>query len=136
SAPSRAGTGRSYHPARILTPNDTELNRSWRGRAWLRTFMVLIERSIPEKAAGWQNHESPNVSFHHRMNFPDSVIRYVFATVALIFRCMAHVNPDLVVCDNDGEIYSVRYEAVNAMLLNEFLKTHLSTRNRKRQSQN
>ena len=34
------------------------------------------------------------------------------------------VNPDLVVRDADGEIYTVRYEAVNAMLLNEFLKEH------------
>jgi uncharacterized coiled-coil protein SlyX len=29
-----------------------------------------------------------------------------------------------VVRDDDGEIYSVRYDAVNAMLLNEFLKEH------------
>jgi 1,4-alpha-glucan branching enzyme len=34
------------------------------------------------------------------------------------------VDPDLVVRDNDGEIYTVRYDAVNAMLLNEFLKEH------------
>jgi hypothetical protein len=34
------------------------------------------------------------------------------------------VNPDLVVRDESGEIYTVRYEAVNAMLLNEFLKEH------------
>ena len=34
------------------------------------------------------------------------------------------MNPDLVVRDNDGKPYSVRYEAVNAMLLNEFLKEH------------
>ena len=27
-------------------------------------------------------------------------------------------------CDENGEIYTVRYEAVNAMLLNEFLKEH------------
>jgi septal ring factor EnvC (AmiA/AmiB activator) len=33
-------------------------------------------------------------------------------------------RPDLVVRDKQGEIYSVRYEAVNAMLLNEFLKEH------------
>jgi hypothetical protein len=32
------------------------------------------------------------------------------------------VNPDLVVRDKEGKPYSVRYEAVNAMLLNEFLK--------------
>jgi hypothetical protein len=32
------------------------------------------------------------------------------------------VNPDLVVRDEQGQPYTVRYEAVNAMLLNEFLK--------------
>ncbi len=37
---------------------------------------------------------------------------------------MADVNPDLVVRDENGEVYTVRYEAVNAMLLNEFLKEH------------
>jgi hypothetical protein len=34
------------------------------------------------------------------------------------------VNPDLVVRDEEGKPYSVRYEQVNAMLLNEFLKEH------------
>ena len=34
------------------------------------------------------------------------------------------VNPDLVVFDREGKPYSVRYEAINAMLLNEFLKQH------------
>jgi hypothetical protein len=34
------------------------------------------------------------------------------------------VNPDLVARDADGKVYTVRYEAVNAMLLNEFLKEH------------
>jgi len=33
----------------------------------------------------------------------------------------------LVVRDKEGKIYSVRYEAVNAMLLNEFLKEHKKT---------
>ena len=33
-------------------------------------------------------------------------------------------NPDLVVRDKEGKPYSVRYEQVNAMLLNEFLKEH------------
>ena len=42
----------------------------------------------------------------------------------LIAEEVAKVNPDLVVRDRNGEIYSVRYEAVNAMLLNEFLKAH------------
>jgi hypothetical protein len=34
------------------------------------------------------------------------------------------VNPDLVVRDGEGKVNTVRYEAVNAMLLNEFLKEH------------
>ena len=34
------------------------------------------------------------------------------------------VNPDLVVRDAEGKVFTVRYEAVNAMLLNEFLKEH------------
>jgi uncharacterized coiled-coil protein SlyX len=37
---------------------------------------------------------------------------------------VAKVNPDLVIYDRDGKPYTVRYEAVNAMLLNEFLKEH------------
>jgi uncharacterized coiled-coil protein SlyX len=42
----------------------------------------------------------------------------------LIAEEVAKVNPDLVVCDKNGEIYTVRYDAVNVMLLNEFLKEH------------
>jgi hypothetical protein len=34
------------------------------------------------------------------------------------------VNPDLMLRDKEGKPYTVRYEAVNAMLLNEFLKEH------------
>ena len=34
------------------------------------------------------------------------------------------VDPDLVAHDSQGRIYTVRYEAINAMLLNEFLKQH------------
>jgi len=44
----------------------------------------------------------------------------------LIAEEVAQVNPDLVVRDENGEIYTVRYDAVNAMLLNEFLKVHSS----------
>jgi len=42
----------------------------------------------------------------------------------LVAEEVAEVNPDLVVRDKNGEIYSVRYDAVNAMLLNEFFKEH------------
>ena len=46
------------------------------------------------------------------------------AQFGLIAEEVAKVDPELVVRDAEGEIYSVRYEAVNAMLLNEFLKEH------------
>ena len=42
----------------------------------------------------------------------------------LVAEDVERVNPDLVVRDAAGKVYSVRYEAVNAMLLNEFLKEH------------
>ena len=42
----------------------------------------------------------------------------------LIAEDVEKVNPDLVFPDKEGKPYSVRYEQVNAMLLNEFLKEH------------
>ena len=42
----------------------------------------------------------------------------------LIAEQVAEVNPALVIYDADGKPYTVRYDAVNAMLLNEFLKEH------------
>ena len=51
----------------------------------------------------------------------------------LIAEEVAEVNPDLVVHDKNGEIYTVRYDAVNAMLLNEFLKEHRTVQELKRE---
>jgi Chaperone of endosialidase len=42
----------------------------------------------------------------------------------LVAEQVEKVNPDLVARDAEGKVYTVRYEAVNAMLLNEFLKQH------------
>ena len=42
----------------------------------------------------------------------------------LIAEDVDDVNPDLVLHDKKGKPYTVRYDAVNAMLLNEFLKEH------------
>jgi hypothetical protein len=46
------------------------------------------------------------------------------AEFGLLAEDVEKVDPDLIVRDKDGKPYSVRYEAVNAMLLNEFLKAH------------
>jgi trimeric autotransporter adhesin len=58
------------------------------------------------------------VTFHYKTDNTNT------AQFGLIAEEVAAVNPDLVVRDENGEIYTVRYDAVNAMLLNEFLKEH------------
>jgi uncharacterized coiled-coil protein SlyX len=57
------------------------------------------------------------------------------AQFGLIAEEVAQVDPDLVVRDAQGEIYTVRYEAVNAMLLNEFLKEHRTMQEQGRKEQ-
>jgi hypothetical protein len=58
------------------------------------------------------------VTFHYKSDKANT------PQFGLIAEEVAQVNPDLVVRDENGEIYTVRYDAVNAMLLNEFLKEH------------
>ena len=58
------------------------------------------------------------VTFHYK-NHKDATPQF-----GLIAEEVGEANPDLVVRDEKGEIYTVRYDAVNAMLLNEFLKEH------------
>jgi hypothetical protein len=56
------------------------------------------------------------VTFHYKNDNTGT------AQFGLIAEDVAKVDPDLVVRDKNGEIYTVRYDAVNVMLLNEFLK--------------
>jgi len=58
------------------------------------------------------------VTFHYKIDKQNT------PQFGLIAEEVAKVDPDLVVRDDNGEIYTVRYEEVNAMLLNEFLKEH------------
>jgi hypothetical protein len=51
----------------------------------------------------------------------------------LVAEQVEKVNPDLVVRDKEGKPYSVRYDAVNAMLLNEFLKEHRTVQDLKKE---
>jgi len=51
----------------------------------------------------------------------------------LIAEQVEKVNPDLVVRGEDGKVNTVRYEAVNAMLLNEFLKEHRRVEQQRKQ---
>jgi predicted RNase H-like nuclease (RuvC/YqgF family) len=56
--------------------------------------------------------------YKHELD-PDGIPQF-----GLVAEEVAKVNPDLVVRDAEGKINTVRYDAVNAMLLNEFLKEH------------
>jgi len=56
--------------------------------------------------------------YKHELD-PDGIPQF-----GLVAEEVEKVNPDLVVRDEDGKVNTVRYEAVNAMLLNEFLKEH------------
>ena len=56
--------------------------------------------------------------YKHELD-PDAIPQF-----GLVAEEVEKVNPDLVARDEQGKPYTVRYEAVNAMLLNEFLKEH------------
>ena len=60
------------------------------------------------------------VTFHYKEELDPAAVEQF----GLIAEDVEKVNPDLVVRDKEGKPYSVRYDQVNAMLLNEFLKEH------------
>ena len=70
------------------------------------------------------------VSFHYKSDAKN------IPQFGLIAEEVAKVNPALVVLDKDGKPYSVRYDAVNAMLLNEFLKAHKTVEGQNRELEN
>ena len=60
------------------------------------------------------------VTFRYKQELdPDGIPQF-----GLVAEQVETVSPDLVVRGEDGKVMTVRYEAVNAMLLNEFLKEH------------
>ena len=60
------------------------------------------------------------VTFHYKQEIdPEGIPQF-----GLVAEEVEKVNPDLVARDDEAKPYTVRYEAVNAMLLNEFLKAH------------
>ncbi len=60
------------------------------------------------------------VTFRYKKELdPDAIPQF-----GLVAEEVAKIDPELVALDEEGKPYTVRYEAVNAMLLNEFLKEH------------
>jgi hypothetical protein len=65
-------------------------------------------------------HALKPVTFRYKQELdPEGIPQF-----GLVAEEVEKVNPDLVARDDQGKVYTVRYEAVNAMLLNEFLKQH------------
>lgn len=60
------------------------------------------------------------VRFHYKPEFDPQAT----AQFGLVAEEVEKINPSLVIHDTDGKPYGVRYEQVNAKLLNEFLKAH------------
>jgi uncharacterized coiled-coil protein SlyX len=74
----------------------------------------------PMEKASEAIHALKPVTFRYKQELdPEGIPQF-----GLVAEEVEKVNPDLVARDDQGKVYTVRYEAVNAMLLNEFLKEH------------
>ena len=78
------------------------------------------EKISPMECASAVLYALKPVTFRYKKEIdPSSTLQF-----GLVAEEVEKVNPDLVVRDKEGKPYSVRYDQVNAMLLNEFLKEH------------
>src|ERR1051326_8164103 len=92
--------------------------------------MVLVTRRSPitspaAKTPPWvisRSMTTPPAAGHVRLQ--EAIDPTGTPQFGLVAEEVERVNPDLVVRDREGKPYSVRYDQVNAMLLNEFLKEH------------
>jgi hypothetical protein len=85
------------------------------------------EQIKPMDKASEAIHALKPVTFRYKEELdPEGIPQF-----GLVAEEVEKVNPDLVVRDTKGEVYTVRYEAVNAMLLNEFLKEHRTVQEQK-----
>jgi hypothetical protein len=91
------------------------------GRLGVTMSSAQFKEAIkPMDKASEAIHALKPVTFHYKKEVdPDGIPQF-----GLVAEQVEKVNPDLVARDEEGKVYTVRYDAVNAMLLNEFLKQH------------
>jgi hypothetical protein len=91
------------------------------GRLGTTTSSARFKEAIkPMDKASEAIHALKPVTFRYKQELdPKGIPQF-----GLVAEDVAKVDPDLVARDEEGKPYTVRYEAVNAMLLNEFLKEH------------
>jgi hypothetical protein len=123
----RIGTKRTYQNTFIAGISGVTVARGvgviidTNGHLGTTTSSARFKENIrPMDEASEAIHSLQPVTFRYKKEF-DSVGLPQFGLVA---EEVEKVNPDLVARDEQGKPYTVRYEAVNAMLLNEFLKEH------------
>ena len=76
-------------------------------------------RNLPTTSRDLEGRHRAPGKLHVQIIDPEVIPQF-----GLIAEQVEKVNPDLVARDDEGKVYTVRYEAVNAMLLNEFLKNY------------
>jgi hypothetical protein len=91
------------------------------GKLGVATSSARYKEAVkPMDKASEAIHALQPVTFRYKEELdPDGMPQF-----GLIAEQVEKIAPDLVVRDEDGKVSTVRYEAVNAMLLNEFLKEH------------
>ena len=91
------------------------------GKLGVATSSARFKETIkPMGRASEANLALKPVAFRYKEEIdPDKIPQF-----GLVAEEVERVNPDLVMRDEEGNVMSVRYEAVNAMLLNEFLREH------------
>jgi hypothetical protein len=91
------------------------------GRLGVAASSARFKKAIkPMDKASEAIHALKPVTFRYKQELdPEGIQQF-----GLVAEQVEKVNPDLVARDDQGKIYTVRYDAVNAMLLNEFLKEH------------
>ena len=111
-------------PARA-TPLASEISRRFgeRQQTWLRRQRLLAalqRRHRPIDRSSEALFALKPVKFRYKQQVdPDRAERF-----GLIAEDVERINPDLVVRDSEGKPNTVRYESIDALLLNEFLKEH------------
>jgi len=105
------------------SPNGTQVYVNSNGRLGTTTSSRRFKEKIkPMESASEALFALKPVTFRYKQEVdPEGTGLPQFGLVA---EDVEKTNPDLIIRDKEGRPYSVRYEAINAMLLNEFLKEH------------
>jgi hypothetical protein len=90
------------------------------------------EKIKPMEQASEALYSLKPVSFRYKKELdPQGIPQF-----GLVAEDVEAVNPNLIVRDGEGKVYTVRYEAINAMLLNEFLKEHRTVQEQQKEIDN